>query len=285
MAEQPYAAGRVGSPTPGREDGPSFATREDGARIAYHRTPGRAPGVVFLTGYQSDMTGQKALRLEEFCRQRGNACLRFDYFGHGASSGDFTHGTIGRWADDAVFALDRLTEGPQILIGSSLGGWIMMLAARARPQRVAALIGIAAAPDFTEDVIPKLLRSEDERALASEGIVYLASPYDPDPTPVTRRILEEGRAHLVLREPIPLTCPIRLIHALDDPDVPWTASLRLMERMSTQDAQLTLIKKAGHRMSEPADLDRLTATLEAMLRGLERAALAPGPMAEETADD
>lgn len=244
---------------------PAFAMRADGARIAYHRTTGRGPGVVFLTGYASDMTGQKALRLEAHCRARGQAFVRFDYRGHGASSGVFTDGTIGGWAEDAVFVIDHLTDGPQVLVGSSLGGWLMLLAALARPQRIAGLIGIAAAPDFTEDVIPGLLGPTERAVLACDGVVPLASPYDAEPTPVTARILEDGRRHLVLRAPIALACPLRLIHGLDDPDVPWATALRLAERFAGRDVEITLVKDGGHRLSEPADLDRLCATLDRLL--------------------
>jgi pimeloyl-ACP methyl ester carboxylesterase len=255
-------------PTP-RSSGPDFALRDDGARIAYVHSPGRPPGVVFLTGYKSDMTGQKAVRLEQFCRTRGNAFVRFDYLGHGASSGAFEDGTIGRWTDDAVFVLDRLTDGPQVLVGSSLGAWIMVLAASRRPRRVAALIGIAAAPDFTEDLIPRLLGPSEREELRRTGVARLASPYDPEPTPVTRLILDEGRNHLVLRDEIGLDCPVRLIHALDDPDVPWQTSLRLAEKLRGGDVEVTLVKSGGHRMSEPADLDRLCVTLGQVLDRLQ----------------
>lgn len=243
----------------------AFASRADGARIAYYRTPGRTPGVMFLTGYASDMTGQKAVRLEAHCRARGQAFVRFDYQGHGASSGAFVDGTIGGWAEDAVFVLDHLTEGPQVLVGSSLGGWLMLLAARARPERIAGLIGIAAAPDFTEDVIPGLLGPSERAVLACDGVVPLASPYDPEPTPVTARILQDGRNHLVLRAPIALGCPVRLIHGIEDADVPWRTSLRLAERLASADVEITLIKGGGHRLSEPADLDRLCHTLDRLL--------------------
>lgn len=251
-------------------DGPEPKTieRRDGATIAYHHSPGKAPGVVFLTGYMSDMTGGKALRLEHFCRVRRLAYLRFDYFGHGASSGAFTDGTIGRWADDAVFALDHLTEGPQVLVGSSLGGWIMTLAAIRRPGRIAGMLGIAAAPDFTEDLVATMLTAEQKTILERDGVVPVASPYDPEPTPVTKLILDEGRNHLVLRDEIPLDCPVRLIHGMQDPDVPWQTSLRLAERLRSNDVEITLIKKRTHRLSEPEDLDRLCETLEALFRRL-----------------
>lgn len=248
---------------------PQTITREDGAVIAYHHTAGRVPGVVFLTGYMSDMTGQKAIRLEAYCRARGQAFLRFDYYGHGASSGAFVEGSIGRWADDAIFALDRLTEGPQVLVGSSLGGWIMLLAARARPRRVAGLLGVAAAPDFTEDLILPSLSPSDREALQRDGMVPVYSPYDPEPTPVTQLILEEGRRQLVLRAPIRITCPVRLIHGMRDPDVPWKTSLRLADKLAAEDVEITLIKAGDHRLSKPQDLDRLCDALERLLRRLE----------------
>jgi pimeloyl-ACP methyl ester carboxylesterase len=237
---------------------PSFLQRPGGDHVAYHRSPGRLPGVVFLTGYKSDMTGQKAVRLEQVCRAAGRAFLRFDYQGHGASSGRFEDGTIGRWADDAIAVLDALTEGPQVLVGSSLGGWIMLLAARVRPQRIAGLLGVAAAPDFTE-----------REVLQTRGVVPVYSPYDPEPTPVTRLIIEEARAHLVLRAPIRLPCPVRLIHGMRDPDVPWRTSLRLADALTSEDVEITLVKSGDHRLSQPEDLDRLVQHLERLLALLE----------------
>jgi pimeloyl-ACP methyl ester carboxylesterase len=248
---------------------PDILRREDGTSIAYYRTVGRTPGVVFLTGYMSDMTGQKAVRLEEFCRARGRAYLRFDYTGHGASSGAFTAGTIGGWANDAVLVLDRLTEGPQVLVGSSLGGWIMLLAACARPARIVGLLGVAAAPDFTEDLILPALGPSDREVLERDGVVPVYSPYDPEPTPVTKLILEEGRQHLVLREPIALDCPVRLIHGMRDADVPWRTALRLADRLRSEDIEIMLVKAGDHRLSEPRDLDRLCDTLELLLRRIE----------------
>jgi pimeloyl-ACP methyl ester carboxylesterase len=248
---------------------PARIARDDGETIAHYRSAGRSPGVVFLIGYMSDMTGQKAIRLEWFCRARGQAFLRFDYQGHGASSGAFTDGTIGRWADDAVFVLDRLTEGPQVLVGSSLGGWIMLLAALARPKRIAGLVGVASAPDFTEDLIPHSLSPSDRETLERDGVVRLFSPYDPEPTPVTRLILEEGRRHLLLRSDIRLDCPVRLIHGMADGDVPWRTSLTLTERLRSPDVELTLVKSGDHRLSTDRDLDRLCDTLERLLVQLE----------------
>ncbi|MGZ9034760.1 MAG: alpha/beta fold hydrolase [Rhodospirillales bacterium] len=244
---------------------PSLLHRGDGATIAYHRSAGTTPGVVFLTGYKSDMTGGKALRLEAFCRAQGRAFVRFDYLGHGASSGDFLNGTIGRWAEDAVAVIDALTEGPQVLVGSSLGGWIMLLAALSRPERLAGLVGTAAAPDFTEDLIIPSLSAEDRARLERDGVLQMSSPYDPEPTPVTQRILDDGRNHLVLRGQIPLDCPVRLIHGMEDPDVPWQTSLSLAERLRSADVEVTLVKAGEHRLSEPHDLDRLCTVLSALL--------------------
>src|SRR5579862_3421947 len=154
-------------------------TRPGGATIAYHRLPGAAPGIVFLGGFRSDMTGNKALFLEDYCRQHGRAYVRFDYFGHGASSGDFAEGTVSRWRDDSLAVIDSLTEGPQILVGSSMGGWIMVLAALARPGRVAALVGIAAAPDATADLMPLRFSDEQRRELYEKGSIVVPSDYDP----------------------------------------------------------------------------------------------------------
>ena len=245
---------------------PAFLARPDGERIAYRRTIGKAPGLVFLHGFRSDMTGAKALAVEAYARERGLACLLFDGFGHGESSGDFARGTIGRWAEDAAAVLDALTEGPQILVGSSFGGWMMTLAALARPQRVAALLGIAAAPDFTEDLIFASFSPDDRRTLAAEGQVMVPSGYDLPPLVITKNLIEEARAHLVLRGPIPLHCPVRLIHGLEDADVPWQTSLRLAEQIASPDVAVTLVKGGGHRLSEPADLARLSDTLDELRR-------------------
>lgn len=240
-----------------------------GEWLAYRHTPGKTPGVIFLTGYKSDMTGQKAVRLEEYCRGEGQAFVRFDYSGHGGSSGDFVDGTVGRWRDDTVRVLDELTEGPQVLVGSSLGGWIMLLTALVRPARVAGLLGVAAAPDFTEDLIPQTLSPTDRATLDAGGIVNLSSVYDPEPTPLHKRFLDNGREHLLLRGDIALDCPIRLIHGMQDADVPWETSLRLMQRLRSSHVELTIVKDGDHRLSRDQDLDRLCFVLDQLLRQLE----------------
>src|SRR5436190_13257881 len=244
---------------------PASLARPDGAAIAYHRIEGGAPGIVFLGGYRSDMTGTKALFLEGYCRRRGQAYLRFDYFGHGVSSGDFALGTIGRWRDDAVAVIDSLTEGPQILVGSSMGGWIMLLAALARPERIAALTGIAAAPDFTEELLPKRLTPAQRREIEERGAVTLSSDYDPAGYLYTRALIEDGREHLLLGAPIPLDMPVRLLHGLGDASVPWQLSLRLAERLASRDVVVTLVKRGDHRLSSEPDLARLAQTLDGLL--------------------
>lgn len=254
---------------------PQSLTRADGTVLAYYKTTaGKArtevanpPGLVFLGGFMSDMSGSKAQALEAYARARGRDFLRFDYRGHGASSGRFEEATVGAWADDAVAVLDELTAGPQILVGSSMGGWIMLLAALARPQRVAGLVGIAAAPDFTEDLIWARATTAQQAALESLGYVDNPSDYSETPYRITRRLIEEGRRHLLLAKPIPLTCPVRLIHGLADADVPWQTSLRLAEALESRDVEVTLVKGGGHRLSEPQDLARLEQVIEALSAG------------------
>jgi pimeloyl-ACP methyl ester carboxylesterase len=239
--------------------------RPGGATIAYHRLAGSAPGVVFLGGFRSDMTGTKALFLEDFCRRRGRAFVRFDYFGHGASSGDAALGTIGGWAEDAVAVLDSLTEGPQILVGSSMGGWIMVLAALARTERVRALVGVAAAPDFTEDLVWPRLSPTQQQELRDCGAVTSPSEYDPAGYTYRLGLFEDGRRHLVMREAIALDCPVRLLHGMRDVAVPWQRSLSLAERLDSRDVAVTLVKDGDHRLSSKADLARLGRTLDALL--------------------
>ena len=244
--------------------------RDDGTVLAYYKTKApkasrqkaaRRPGVIFLGGFMSDMSGTKATALEAWARQQGRDFVRFDYRGHGASSGRFDGATIGDWAGDAVAVLDVLTEGPQILVGSSMGGWIMLLAALARPERVAGLIGIAAAPDFTEDLIWARATPDQRRALEEVGYIDNPSAYSETPYRITFRLIEEGRDHLLLGKPVPLHCPVRLIHGMEDIDVPWQTSLRLADALESRDVEVTLVKNAAHRLSEPQDLERLERAL------------------------
>lgn len=253
---------------------PSFLDLEGGHRLAYHRTPAGAaarnlPGIVFLGGFASDMTGTKATALEAHAKARGLAFLRFDYQGHGQSSGRFEAGSIGLWASDAVAALDRLTEGPQILVGSSMGGWLMLLAALARPARVAGLVGIAAAPDFTEDLMWEVFSEEIRDTLTREGAYHRPSEYG-DALAITRHLIDEGRSHLLLRGKVPLTCPVRLIQGDADLDVPWRTALRIAEALESDDVETVLVKGGDHRLSRPEDLTRLNRLIDAMIADLPR---------------
>ncbi len=239
-----------------------YLSLPDGSFLAYRAEAGAVPTVVFLGGFTSDMTGTKAVALGQHCRRRGRGYVRFDYFGHGASAGRFADATIGRWVEDAVAVIDRVTHGPVVLVGSSMGGWLMVRAALARPDRVAGLVGVAAAPDFTVELIEPALDAETRQRLAEEGVAFLPNPYGPQPTPVTSAFLEEARRHRVLGGPIPLGCPVRLLHGLEDREVPWRLSLRLAEALESDDVTLTLVKGGDHRLSEPEHLVRLFAAVD-----------------------
>jgi pimeloyl-ACP methyl ester carboxylesterase len=238
----------------------------DGLALAWQRLAGRGPTVVFLPGFRSDMTGDKATTLAALCRERGQALLLFDYSGHGSSEGAFTDGTIGRWTADALAAIDTLTNGRLVLVGSSMGGWIGLLATLARPDRVAGYVGVAAAPDFTETLMWESMMPAERATLQRDGVLQVPSQYG-EPTPVTLALIEDGRRHLLLGGPIALPCPARLLHGQRDPDVPWQTALRLAERMEGGDVQVTLVKDAEHRMSRPGDLALLRAVVTALLDG------------------
>jgi pimeloyl-ACP methyl ester carboxylesterase len=237
--------------------------RLDG-RLAWARLPGKGPGVVFLPGFRSDMQGSKAVFLRDHCAARGQAFLRLDYSGHGESDGRFEDGTIGQWAADALTLFDALTEGPQILVGSSMGGWIALLIARQRAARLAGLIGIAPAPDFTDKLLWPALPPEARQALARDGMIQLPSQYG-EPTPVTRALIEDGKRQSVLDAPIDLPCPVRILQGMADPDVPWRHALRILDTLVQGDARVTLIKEGDHRLSRPEDLRLLAETLDSLL--------------------
>ena len=243
------------------ENSPNTLVREGDVRLAYHSTRGETPGIIFLGGLRSDMTGTKAAALEQACKVRGQSFIRFDYFGHGQSGGRFIDGTITRWRDDAIAVLDATSEGPQVLVGSSMGGWLMLLVALARPERVAGLVGIAAAPDFTEDLMWLAFDSSTRTLLETEGVYLEPSPYDPEPTPITMRLIEDGRKNLILGQAIPFSGPVRLIHGMDDPDVPWQHSVRTAEALTSRDVALTLIKGGDHRLSKPHQITQIIAAV------------------------
>jgi pimeloyl-ACP methyl ester carboxylesterase len=253
-------------------DAPDYFALKDAHHLAYHIIAGRgdgtsAPGIVFLGGFRSDMTGTKALWLEDWARARGRTFLRFDYRGHGASSGDFLDGAIGDWADDAMMAVSRLTQGPQILVGSSMGGWIALLLARRIPERIAGLVGIAAAPDFTEDIWERMDEAR-RRELIGTGRVEQPSDYSDEPYVITRRLIEDGRDQLVLRTPLALPFPVRLLQGTADMDVPVSVALRLLGHIDCPDARLTLVKDADHRFSTPRELALIGKTLHGVIRAV-----------------
>jgi pimeloyl-ACP methyl ester carboxylesterase len=239
----------------------------DGTRIAYHQSPGRNPGVIFLGGFLSDMTGSKATTLEKWCRAHGQAFVRFDYSGHGSSSGRFKEGTIGRWAEEAVTLLDRLTHGPQILVGSSMGAWLMLLVAQVRPERMAGLLGVACAADFTDHMIWRNLDEHSRLKLQRDGMIHLPSEYtDEGPYPITLRLIQEAREHLVLSQPtLAITCPVRLLHGMRDASVPWQISTQVAERLAGDDTRVILLKDGEHRMSRESDLALLCELLRELI--------------------
>lgn len=233
------------------------------AALAQRSLAGRSPTIIFLPGYASDMNGSKALALEAWAQGRGRAFVRFDYRGCGESAGDFEAFTLADWRDDALAIIDA-TKGPAILVGSSMGGWIMLLAALARPDRVAGLVGIAAAPDFTDWGF-----SEDKKqTLLHEGRIAEFSEYGPEPTVTTRGFWLSGQANLLLGGKIAIDAPVRLLQGQNDRDVPWATSTRLAKLLRSDDVQVTLVKDGGHRLSRAQDIALLTRTVEALAENL-----------------
>lgn len=255
----------MGTAMVGRQEPAIHSLERGGTTIAYRSSPGVGPGLVFLTGFRSDMGGTKAVALERWAQDRGRAFIRFDYHAHGMSSGDWADGCIGRWRDDALAVLDQLTDGPQILVGSSMGGWIALLLALARPERVAGLMGIAPAPDFTERMIRSRLTDAQRLALETQGRFIAPSAYDPEGYPITQHLLEEARAHLLLSGPIPIRCPVRLLHGQRDPDIPWRTSLDLADALESPDVQVTLVKDGDHRLSRDADIALMLRLVEGLV--------------------
>lgn len=243
----------------------SHLTTDQGRRIAYERLAGQGPGIVFLGGFRSDMQGTKALYLRDLAIAQGRAFLRFDYSGHGESSGDFEELGIGDWFADARAALLALTEGPQLLVGSSMGGWISLLLARALPERVAGLVTIAAAPDFTEDGYWADFSDDQRQTVLQDGRIELPSDYSDEPYVITRRLIEDGRRHLVLRDPLPLPFPTRFLQGTADVDVPMDWALKLLDHAEGEDLRLQLVKGADHRFSTPDCLQLIAASVDDVL--------------------
>ncbi len=241
-----------------------FLETGQGRRIAYHLTNGHGPCIVFLGGLKSDMEGTKAVHLERWARDRGQAFLRFDYSGHGQSSGTFETGCIGDWAEDTRAAVSALTTGPLIVVGSSMGGWQALLLARAMADRIAGMVTIAAAPDFTEDGYWATFSDDQKAALARDGQIELPSDY-MEPYIITKRLIEDGREHLVLRAPLSLPFPVRALQGTADTAVSTEVALRLLEHATCPDMRLTLLKDADHRFSDGPCLAMIeTAVLDVM---------------------
>jgi pimeloyl-ACP methyl ester carboxylesterase len=241
--------------------GIAFFERGDGPRLAYRKRDGRGPAIVFLPGYASDMEGTKAVALDACAAERGLAMLRFDYSGTGSSEGRFREGTLARWTDEATAMLDGLVDGPAILIGSSMGGWIALHLAMRRPERVKALVGIAAAPDFTGWGY-----SDDEKAtLQRDGRLEQFNPYGPEPQLTTLGFWESGERMRLLDREIPIDCAVRLVHGDADEDVPLDIAFRLKDRLRSGDVQVTVIKGGGHRLSGAHEIDAIRRTVAALL--------------------
>ena len=237
-----------------------FHTMPDGRRIAFRHSPGSGPTVVFLPGYKSDMAGGKATALAEWAEAQGRACLLLDYSGCGESAGDFAHGTLGRWQDEAAALLASQVTGPVVPVGSSMGGWLALLLGRALGPRLAGLVGIAAAPDFTDWGYS----SEQKRRLAAGETLLEDNPYGPEPTPTHPGFWSEGQQRRVLGGEIAIDCPVRLLHGQDDGDVPPEISLRLARSLRSQDVQVTLVKGGDHRLSRDGDIALLLRTVAAL---------------------
>jgi pimeloyl-ACP methyl ester carboxylesterase len=233
-----------------------------GARIAFHHVRGQGPTILFLPGYASDMSGGKAVAIEQWARANGRACVRFDYAGCGESGGAFEDGTLASWRDDALAMIDRVIAGPVVLAGSSMGGWIMLLVAGARPERIAGMVGIAAAPDFTDWGFTP----EQKMTLLTEGRIEQPSQYSPEPTVTTRAFWNSGEANRLMHGPIDLDMPARLIHGQRDPDVPWERSVALAGLLRSDDVQTWLVKDGDHRLSRPRDIELILRAIEDVSR-------------------
>lgn len=240
---------------------PAYFARPDGLRLAYRHSRGLGPTIVFLPGYMSDMEGGKAVALHDWARGQGRAMLRLDYAGNGASEGRFVDGTLASWRDDVLLLIDRLIEGPVVLVGSSMGGWLALLVALARPDRVAGIVGIAAAPDFTIWGFT----DADKALLHTEGRIEEPTPYGDQPYVTTLAFWQSGQTLLLLEDDIAIDCPVRLLHGQCDPDVPWEIALRTAGRLRSSDVQTLLIKDGDHRLSRDSDIAVLIRTVVSLL--------------------
>jgi pimeloyl-ACP methyl ester carboxylesterase len=239
----------------------------DARKIAVRARAGSAPGLFWLSGFNSDMQGTKAVALDAWAAEHGRGCVRFDYSGHGASGGAFIDGTVGRWLEESVAVFDRFCEGPQIVIGSSMGGWMALLLAREIARRgtgratLAGLVLIAPAPDFTEELMWKRFSPEVREEIETKGVWLRPSEYG-EPYPITQKLIEEGRNHLLLGSTIEVGCPVRILQGAQDPDVPWQHAFALAHRLPSDDVVLTMIQDGDHRLSRPQDIARIIAAVK-----------------------
>ncbi|MCG7573816.1 alpha/beta hydrolase [Phaeobacter sp. CNT1-3] len=241
-----------------------FLDTPQGRRIAYNQTEGQGPTILFCSGLKSDMEGTKAVHLEAWAQEKGYPFVRFDYSGHGISSGEFAEGAIGDWHEDTLAIVDQVIDGPVIVVGSSMGGWQALLLAKARPERIAGMVTIAAAPDFTEDGYWASFTDDQKASLETEGHVAIPSEYDEDYI-ITKRLIEEGRSRLVLRDPLSLPFPVRFLQGTEDTAVPTATAVRLLEHAEGDDIRLTLVKGADHRFSDPECLALIAKSVKIVL--------------------
>lgn len=242
-----------------RED-TGFLDRPDGERLAWRKIEGAGPTVVWLGGFKSDMAGSKAQTLADWAMANGRAYVRFDYLGHGESSGDFVKGTISRWREDALAVIDQLTAGPLVLVGSSMGGWLACLVAAVRAERIAGMVLVAPAADFTEKLMVPEMTAADRLAMDRDGVWMRPSDYGY-PYPIVRELIEDGARWSILPGPVPVEAPVRILQGGVDPDVPWRHALALAQALKTEDLVFSLIKDGDHRLSRPQDLQRLVAAV------------------------
>jgi pimeloyl-ACP methyl ester carboxylesterase len=244
-------------------------------RIAVRRRSGATPGLLWLGGFKSDMGGTKAAALDRWAAAHGRSCVRFDYSGHGESGGAFTDGTIGRWLEESIAVYDAFCRGPQVVVGSSMGGWLALLLARALrrrppangPTSIAGMVLIAPAVDFTEELMWKRFPADVKRKLETDGVWERPSPYSDEPYPITAGLIEEGRSHLLLGGLIETGCPVRILQGIADPDVPWGHAVELVSRLARDDVVLSLIKDGDHRLSRPEDIERLIVAVSEFCEG------------------
>lgn len=242
-----------------------YFTSPEGRRLAFRKSSprGSRPTFVWLSGFKSDMSGGKAQAVFAWAQETGHGALLFDYSGHGESGGRFEDGTISQWREDALAAIDAQTDGPLILVGSSMGGWMALLAALARPERVKGLVLIAPAPDFTEKLMWPEFTPQQQAEILQEGFLLRPSDYG-EPYPITRALIEDGRANLILTGLIETGCPVHILQGMEDPDVPWRHALLTAERIARDDVVVTLVKDGDHRLSRPEDIARLEVAVAAM---------------------